>query len=514
MCAAGAAAAGSSMGARLAPRRFMANGDRLVIVGGGLAGLAAGCYGRVNGWRTTVVEHNLALGGVCTAWQRGPYTIDGCLQWLTGGPFMKVYRELEIIPPVAIRPLKHFATYRDARDGLQIDVTSDLSALGRDLRVLAPEDGREIDRLIAACRLIPTIEPPFETPRELTGLLHALRTAWEMRHVVGDLVHFRSSAGEWARARVTNPRLRRVLSRLVPDEAPAFFLAFMLGYLERGWLSRPVGGTAAFRDALVVRYQALGGEARVHSTVEEVLVERDRAVGVRLTDGTMVPADVVVSTASAPETVLRLLAGRYGAEPTRRRLERWRLIQPIVLASFGVALPLSDQPGTLLLDGLESLRVGGSDDACITVRIFNDEPAVAPPGHTVVQVIAETSYDFWATRGTGYGAEKDAVADALVGALERHLPGLRAAVRMTDVATPLTFWRNARSWRGAFEGWIPRGESSMVHVDKTLPGLDGFYMAGQWVEPGGGVPTALSSGRQVIQILCDRAGRRFTASAG
>ena len=58
----------------------------IVIIGGGLAGLSAGCYARASGFRTTIVEHNLALGGVCTAWTRGPYTIDGCIQWLTGAP--------------------------------------------------------------------------------------------------------------------------------------------------------------------------------------------------------------------------------------------------------------------------------------------------------------------------------------------------------------------------------------------------------------------------------------------
>jgi phytoene dehydrogenase-like protein len=65
---------------------------------------------------------------------------------------------------------------------------------------------------------------------------------------------------------------------------------------------------------------------------------------------------------------------------------------------------------------------------------------------------------------------------------------------MTDVATPLTFWRNARSWRGAFEGWLPTPESFFGQVDKTLPGLNAFFMAGQWVEPGGDVPSALLSG--------------------
>ena len=89
---------------------------KLVIIGGGLAGLSAGCYGRASGFDVTIVEHNLALGGVCTAWHRGPYLVDGCIHWLTGGPFLRLYEELGIVPAVPLRPLEAFTTFRDARD--------------------------------------------------------------------------------------------------------------------------------------------------------------------------------------------------------------------------------------------------------------------------------------------------------------------------------------------------------------------------------------------------------------
>jgi phytoene dehydrogenase-like protein len=93
---------------------------KVVIIGGGLAGLSAGCYARANGLTVTIVEHNLALGGVCTAWHRGPYLVDGCIHWLTGGPFSRLYEELGILPRVKIRPLQEFCTYRHARDGWAI----------------------------------------------------------------------------------------------------------------------------------------------------------------------------------------------------------------------------------------------------------------------------------------------------------------------------------------------------------------------------------------------------------
>lgn len=50
-------------------------------------------------------------------------------------------------------------------------------------------------------------------------------------------------------------------------------------------------------------------------------------------------------------------------------------------------------------------------------------------------------------------------------------------------------------------------------MTKTLPGLKNFYMAGQWVEPGGGgVPTAAMSGRNVTQIMCKGDKKKFVTS--
>ena len=145
------------------------------------------------------------------------------------------------------------------------------------------------------------------------------------------------------------------------------------------------------------------------------------------------------------------------------------------------------------------------------VRLQNDAPELAPSGHTVVQVMLPATYSWWATRGSSYNAEKDLVAQAALELLEPLFPELRPSVRVTDIVTPLTYWSMARSWRGAYEGWMPSGETGSAHIERTLAGLHGFYMAGQWVEPGGGVPMALMSGRQAVQQLCIADERVFSA---
>jgi len=80
----------------------------------------------------------------------------------------------------------------------------------------------------------------------------------------------------------------------------------------------------------------------------------------------------------------------------------------------------------------------------------------------------------------------------------------------------MTVVRYTGNWQGSQEGWLITTETfGMVMgkgMDKTLPGLGGFYMCGQWVELGGGVPTAAASGRIVIRTICGKDGKKFRVS--
>jgi len=79
----------------------------------------------------------------------------------------------------------------------------------------------------------------------------------------------------------------------------------------------------------------------------------------------------------------------------------------------------------------------------------------------------------------------------------------------------MTYERYTGNWQGSMEGWLITTETMSMTMgkgmDKTLPGLEDFYMAGQWVEPGGGLPPAATSGRDAIQMICKRDKRRFVA---
>jgi len=177
---------------------------------------------------------------------------------------------------------------------------------------------------------------------------------------------------------------------------------------------------------------------------------------------------------------------------------------------------LSDLPWLLMIKLQEPIVIGEEAIKQIILRVFNYSDRFAPPGKTVVQASLETTWDYWsglrAASETGYRTEKERVAAQVVERLEMQFPGLAAQVEMTDVTTPYTTWRYTRNHRGAYMGWLPTPRVLLTTLPRTLPGLADFYMAGQWVLPGGGVPPCLFSGRHAIQMLCRRDGRPFSTS--
>ena len=137
---------------------------------------------------------------------------------------------------------------------------------------------------------------------------------------------------------------------------------------------------------------------------------------------------------------------------------------------------------------------------------------MAPAGKTVLRVGYDTDYDYWQKlykEPEKYKAEKERIADDVIAALDKRFPGLASKIEMRDIATPMTWVRYTGNWRGSYEGWQFSAESFSGGMKKTLPGLDNFYMAGQWVNPGGGMPTAAMSGNQTIQLICSRDKKKF-----
>ena len=107
---------------------------------------------------------------------------------------------------------------------------------------------------------------------------------------------------------------------------------------------------------------------------------------------------------------------------------------------------------------------------------------------------------------------KNRVGRTVVELLEGRFPGISGEVEMIDVATPLTFERYTGNWKGSFEGWLLTPENSftvMRPMSQNLPGLANFSMCGQWVQPGGGLPTGVMTARRLVKAICREDRKKF-----
>ena len=183
--------------------------------------------------------------------------------------------------------------------------------------------------------------------------------------------------------------------------------------------------------------------------------------------------------------------------------------------TLGVDRRFDDMPrciGDTVILLKDPIMIGGKEQQYISLHIYNFDPTLAPAGKTILKVAFNADWIYWKKlreNDEQYTAEKEKVANIVVSFLDKRFPGLAAQVEMCDVATPTTFEHYTGNWDGSPVGWQVSSKTWSKLIKKTLPGLKNFYMAGQWVEPGGGVPTAAMSGRNVVQIICKEEKRRF-----
>ena len=483
--------------------------DRSVLViGAGLAGLSTGVYARLNGYPVHVLERHTISGGVCTSWKRKGFEIDGCIHWLMGctpgSEMRRIYEEVGAWDEARLAPISHFVRQIDETGGATLDVTSDLDRLQRDLEALSPPDRPLVSEMMKAVRTLRGFDMPVAKARELWSPLDGVKALWRLRRHLPALARWgKVSCAEFA-GRFQSPALRRFLN-FVPEMPAAFFFVLLAGLADddfRAWR----GGSRSFARAIERRLVDLGGQITFRADVQTVLVEGSRAVGVRLADGTELRADVVVSAADAHATFFGMLGGQYLTPTWKAAFDGWPLFRPVCLVSLGVSDSYRDAPASFSAWLARPFDVAGVPVESLHARVFGADPLVAPEGETVVQATLETGWDGWARLSEGpreaYDAAKSAVADQVIDRLERYLPRLRERVVMTDVATPVTFHRFANLYHGAYEGWLPTVASQKTRLERTLPGLAGFHLVGQWVEPGGGVPPALFGGRHLVQHLC------------
>ena len=490
----------------------------IIVIGAGIAGLSTGCYGQMNGYRTQIFELHDKPGGLCTSWKRKGYTFDGCIHWLVGSgsgtAFHRVWEELGAVQ--GRRIVDHEEFFRiEGTDGKTLIIYTDVDQLEQHIKELSPTDADFIKEFTDAVRFFSRSDIPLDKPRELCGPLDRLRTMFRMRRFMKPFMKWKKTSVQEFASRFSDQFLREVFPQIIDiNDFPMVALLFTLAVMHKRNAGYTIGGSLAFAQAIERRYLDLGGEIHYKSRVEKILVENDHAVGVRLTNGTEHRADMVVSAADGHATIFDMLEGKYVNDKIRGYYDKLPIFQPVIQVSLGVKRDLSGEPHTILYLLEKPVTIAGEERKWLNVKHYCFDPTLTPQGKSAIVVLINSNYDYWKLlsedRGR-YESEKQQIAAEVINQLDKRFPGLKEQVEVVDIATPMTYERYTGNWQGSFEGWLITTETFGMSMSKTLPGLKSFYMVGQWVEPGGGLPPAALSGRNVIQIICKRDRKQFVA---
>jgi len=505
----------------------MGETKHIAIVGGGIAGLSAGCYAQMNGYSSRIYEMHKVPGGLMTAWQRKGYTIDYCIHWLygskPGSPMRDLWEEIGLIGGLEFVYLDRFLTV-ECDDGRTVVFWCDLDKLEDELCAFSPADADVVREIVGDARKLVGRELPMDLPpRELMSVGQSAKVALKMMSFIRPFRKWSEVTGREVAARFRDPVLGAAFEALWPAEMTFFFLLANFARMSEHLDGYPLGGSLPMARNVERRLTELGGEIRYGARVEEVLVEKgadgDRAVGVRLADGTEERADVVVSAADGHATIFDMLGGRYVGETFRKLYDTGVPFPALLFLGIGIDGGLEGyEPAVsgVSLPFAEPLVAGERTSSRLTVHPYTHDPRMAPDGKTVLTVMIEADWRYWCELRESdrerYAAEKQRVADAVVATLDGRWPGLADRVEMVDVATPATTVCYTGNWHGSFEGFLATPEYAQGELPKTLPGLDDFYMAGQWVMPGGGLPPGVMTARQVQQLICHRDGKTFQTS--
>ena len=493
----------------------------IIIIGGGFAGLAAGIYARLNGYNTNIFEMHTQPGGLCTSWNRKGYTFDGCIHWLVGSSPASGMHDLWEETGIALnrKIIDHDEYMRlEGSDGRTLVFYTDVNRLEKHLLEFSPQDEKPIRDLIAGIRIC----IPFDFASKHDGIFKKLG---KQTKTVLNFAKNGKKMQEWMKIscrefseRFKDPLIREAINEMWVPDFSVFFMLFTYAYLHNRNAGYPIGGSLPMSMAMEERYKELGGIINYKQKVTKILTDSNKAVGVKLEDGKEYYAERVVSAADGYSTLFNMLGGKYGDAGTREPYEKWPTFPSLIYVSLGVNRKFDDVPHSV--SGLtfhlkEPVKIGDLMRDKLSVHIFNHDPTLAPSGKCAVTLMFNSGYEYWkniSVDKTAYMKEKDEIGIKVVELMEQRFPGIKSQIEVIDVATPLTFERYTGNWKGSFEGWLITPENSKVlmkPMSQLVSGLSNFYMCGQWVEPGGGLPTAVMSGRRLVKRICKEDGKRF-----
>ncbi len=488
--------------------------NKIIIIGAGISGLAAGIYAKKAGFDVDIYEKNPSVGGLCTSWDRKGYTIDGCIHWLTGTKentdLYKMWMDVgafksndDIIQSDIFATLNY--------NGETIRLWNDSDKLKEEMLKISPEDKKHINKFIKVFKKIEKVDFPLHMPTDTMNIFELTAVLPMLMPIASPFMYAATKSTRTYAKRFKSPILRYAISNIVPGRNNLFANMFSYATVSSGNGGVPKGGSKPMVERMLKTYLDLGGRIHLAKEVQGVIIEKRIVKGIVLKNNEKVYGDYIVSSTDVLYTLKHLLKHKYHSFrffKRRDKIHRYPIPSCVyVTYSVDVKKYQALNLGETYQFNTEPFLVGYTIQDSIRLRDYSYDEYFIRNGRVTVNVLisqSDINYPFWkllAKDRKAYLKEKERVAEVLKERIEAHLPSLKGDLEILDVVTPVTYHRYCNSSYGGYMSFSWTDENNMLMHNGKIRGIKNFYIAGQWLQMPGGLPLALSSGKFAVQRI-------------
>ena len=479
----------------------------VIVIGSGIGGLVTATQLAAKGAKVLVLERYLIPGGSAGYFEREGYRFDVGASMIFGfgdrGTTNLLTRALDTVGMSLETIPDSVQIHYHLPDGLEVKVHRDYEKFLQELIAYFPHEEQGIRRFYDECwkvfNCLNAMELlSLEEPRYLMRVFFQHPFA-----CLGLVKYLPQNAGDIARRYISDPNLLKFIDMecycwsVVPaSQTPAINAGMVFSDRHYGGINYPKGGVGQIAQKLVEGLEKAGGEIKYKARVTQILLEKGKAVGVKLADGTEYRAKRIVSNATRWDTFEKLLSPAQMPATEKRWQQRYKKSPSFLSLHLGVkaeVLPLGTECHHIFLENWDDME---KPEGTIFVSIPTLlDPDLAPEGHQIIHAFTPSWMEDWQGLSTQeYREKKEAAAARLIRRLETIFPGLTAGLDYQEVGTPRTHRRFLGRDNGTY-GPIPRRKlAGLLGMPFNRTAIPGLYCVGDSTFPGQGLNAVAFSG--------------------
>lgn len=487
-------------------------GAPVAVIGSGFGGLSTAIRLQAAGYQVHIFEKRDLPGGRAYVYKEKGFTFDAgptvitapeCLEELFALKGKKMSDYVEMMP---VSPF--YRLFWD--DGYVFDYSNDEELLTRQIREKNEKDLDGYRRFLAYSK---EVFDEGYTKLAAQPFLHL----WSMVKVAPQLMRLGAHRSVYSTVAkfIKDEHLRQAFSfhsLLVGGNPFATSSIYtLIHFLERNWgVFFPRGGTGALVQAMVRYFEEMGGRIHYQAEVDQILTESGEVQGLRLKNGEIFKANIVVSNGDVLLTYKNLLSESSEMSGRARRMENKDYSMSLFLIYFGTKKKYPNMAHHNVLFGprykglLEDIFKKGvlPQDFSLYLHVPSlTDPSLAPEGQECFYVLSPVAHlgklDVdWNEVGPKY-------ADQILAYMEeKYLPGLRENLVVKKIFTPFDFRDELNSHLGSAFSLEPKlTQSAYFRLHNQDDELKGLYFAGAGTHPGAGVPGVVNSAKATAGLI-------------